>query len=106
VAYEAGPCGFSLYDALDSDGIRCIVMLFYSLRTPGGTRDTWSRRYVAALRTMTYPYAARRIAMEALLTDVEQCGVQITALNRKIMALAREVTQDLGRPMVRATSSL
>jgi transposase len=158
-AYEAGPCGFGLYDALEQDGIRCIVtppslmpvevgnrvktdrrdslklalllqagmlkavfvlteeqrahrdlvrtrrqlatqravtmrqvkmkLLFYSLRTPAGVRDTWSRRYVAALRGMTYPHAALRIAMEALLTDFEHLREQISALNREILVLAR-----------------
>ena len=158
-AYEAGPCGFGLFDALERDGIHCIVtppslmpveignrvktdrrdslklarllqagmlkavfvlteeqradrelvrtrrqlvtqragtmaqvkmkLLFYSLRAPGGTRDTWSRRYVAALRAMEYPRPTLRIAMEALLTDFEQLAAQVAALNREIMALAR-----------------
>jgi transposase len=158
VAYEAGPCGFGLHDALDRDGIRCVVtppslmpmeignrvktdrrdslklarllkagmlkavfvlteeqrahrdlvrtrrqlvthrveammqikmkLLFHSIRVPGGTRDAWSRRYVAALRSLPYPYPALRIAMEALLTTFEQLKVQIAALSREIQTLA------------------
>jgi transposase len=158
-AYEAGPCGFGLFDALERDGVRCIVtppslmpmeignrvktnrrdslklarllaagmlrrvfvlteeqrahrelvrtrrqlvthraetmmqikmkLLFHSLRVPGGAHDAWSRRYVAALRALPYPYPAMGIAVGALLTTYEHLKAQIAALNREIQALAR-----------------
>ncbi len=159
VGYEAGPCGFGLYDALEGDGIKCTVappskipvepgsrvktdrrdsrhlaelvqcgrlksvfvlspeqrahrdllrtrqqlvahrgtimvqiklkLLFYSLRVPGGVRDTWSRNHLATLRTMPYPYPALRTAIETLVTTFEQLSSQIAALNREILNLAR-----------------
>ncbi len=162
VGYEAGSCGFGLYDALERDGIRCIVtppsllpvekgnrvktdrrdslklarllqagmlraifvlteeqrvhrdlvrtrrqlvrqrasammqvkmkLLFYSLHAPGGVRERWSQRYVATLRAMPYPHPVLRIAVEALLNDFEQLRVQISVLNREIVALARTET--------------
>ncbi len=159
-AYEAGPCGFGLYDALERDGIRCIVtppslmpieignrvktdprdslkiarlleagmlkqifvlseeqrahrdlvrtrrqlvrhrvgtmaqikmkLLFYSLRTPPGTRETWTLLHLTALHAIAYPYPELRTAMEALLMNFEQLTAQIMALNREIRTLARK----------------
>jgi transposase len=38
VAYEAGPCGFGLYDLLDNDHIRCIVVPPNLIPTESGNK--------------------------------------------------------------------
>ena len=44
VAYEAGPCGFSLYDQLDNDHIHCVVAAPSLIPVESGNRVKTDRR--------------------------------------------------------------
>jgi transposase len=156
VVYEAGACGFGLYDLLENDDIRCTVvapsllevqpgrrvkvdridsrklardladgrlksvfvftaeeranrdlvrtrqqvrdhrantmrqikskLLFHGIRI--SCRSGWSKKYVATLRNLDYPFPTLRTAFLALLDLFEFLSEQLAALDREIKALS------------------
>ena len=163
VAYEAGCCGFDLYDRLENDDIRCLVvppslieaspgqrvksdkldslklakdladgrlpsifvlapkrradrelirtrrqvsnhisdlrrqikskLLFHGIRVPGG--KNWSKKYIATLRNLLYPFASLRDSILALLDLLAHLSAQLATLNAKVKELSK--TEDYSR---------
>ncbi len=82
VAYEAGPCGFQLYDDLTAEGIECIVVPPSLIPVQSGNRVKTDKRDSLKLADML---EGRKIPRTWVLTPEERADRQLLRTRRQVV---------------------